>query len=100
MKLVWKLSKNQRMPPSLGLLNLIGRRVGRKPIVVPRVRRSTSATGMNAAKPELPMKSLHHLLQRFADADLEFVVAGGFAGVLHGSSYVTEDLDICAVMSA
>lgn len=45
------------------------------------------------------MKSLHHLLQRFADAGLEFVVVGGFAGVLHGSAYVTEDLDICAVMS-
>ena len=45
------------------------------------------------------MQSLHHLLQRFADAGLEFVVVGGFAGVLHGSSYVTEDLDICAVMS-
>lgn len=45
------------------------------------------------------MKSLHELLQRFADAGLEFVVVGGFAGVLHGSSYVTNDLDICAVMS-
>jgi len=45
------------------------------------------------------MKSLHLLLQRFADAGLEFVVVGGFAGVLHGSSYVTNDLDICAVMS-
>ena len=45
------------------------------------------------------MKSLHVLLQRFADAGLEFVVVGGFAGVLHGSAYVTMDLDICAVMS-
>jgi len=45
------------------------------------------------------MKSLHVLLQRFADAGLEFVVVGGFAGVLHGSAYVTEDLDICAVIS-
>jgi predicted nucleotidyltransferase len=45
------------------------------------------------------MKSLSVLLQRFADAGLEFVVVGGFAGVLHGSAYVTEDLDICAVMS-
>ena len=45
------------------------------------------------------MKSLHVLLQRFADAGLEFVVVGGFAGVLHGSAYVTVDLDICAVMS-
>lgn len=45
------------------------------------------------------MKSLHLLLQRFADAGLEFVVVGGFAGVMHGSSYVTDDLDICAVLT-
>lgn len=45
------------------------------------------------------MKSLHLLLQRFADAELEFVVVGGFAGVLHGSSYVTDDLDVCAVLT-
>jgi predicted nucleotidyltransferase len=45
------------------------------------------------------MKSLSLLLQKLADAGLEFVVVGGFAGVLHGSAYVTDDLDICAVMS-
>jgi hypothetical protein len=45
------------------------------------------------------MKSLHALLQRLADANLDFVVVGGFAGVLHGSSLVTNDLDICAVLS-
>jgi predicted nucleotidyltransferase len=45
------------------------------------------------------MNSLHLLLQRLADAGLEFVVVGGFAGVLHGSAYVTNDLDICAVLS-
>lgn len=45
------------------------------------------------------MKSLHIQLQRLVDSGLEFVVVGGFAGVLHGSAYVTEDLDICAVMS-
>jgi predicted nucleotidyltransferase len=46
------------------------------------------------------MKSLHTLLQKFADAGLDFVVVGGFAGVLHGSSYVTDDLDVCAAMSS
>ena len=46
------------------------------------------------------MKSLHLLLQRFTDAGLDFVVVGGFAGVLHGSSYVTDDLDICAVLTS
>jgi hypothetical protein len=45
------------------------------------------------------MQSLHLLLQRFADTGLDFVVVGGFAGVLHGSSIVTNDLDVCAVLS-
>jgi predicted nucleotidyltransferase len=45
------------------------------------------------------MHSLHVLLQRFADAGFEFVVVGGYAGVLHGSALVTNDLDICAVLS-
>ena len=45
------------------------------------------------------MKSLHFLLQKLADAGIEFVVVGGFAGVLHGSAYVTDDLDICAVLT-
>jgi predicted nucleotidyltransferase len=45
------------------------------------------------------MKSLHALLHRLADAKIEFVIVGGFAGVLHGSSLVTNDLDICAVLS-
>lgn len=46
------------------------------------------------------MKSLHQLILKLADAGFEFVVVGGFASVLHGSSYVTDDLDICAVLSA
>lgn len=45
------------------------------------------------------MKSLHLLLGRLADAGFEFVVVGGFASVLHGSAYVTDDLDICAVLT-
>lgn len=46
------------------------------------------------------MHNLHVLLQKFADVGLEFVVVGGYAGVLHGSAYVTDDLDICAIMSS
>jgi predicted nucleotidyltransferase len=46
------------------------------------------------------MHNLHLLLQRLADAKFEFVVIGGYAGVLHGSALVTNDLDICAVLSA
>jgi hypothetical protein len=45
------------------------------------------------------MKSLHLLLQKLADKNFEFVVVGGFAGVLHGSALVTNDLAICAVLS-
>jgi hypothetical protein len=45
------------------------------------------------------MHNLHLLLQRFADAGFDFVVVGGYAGVLHGSSLVTHDLDLCAVLS-
>jgi len=45
------------------------------------------------------MQSLSDLLTRLANSGLEFVIIGGFAGVLHGSSYVTRDLDICAVLT-
>jgi predicted nucleotidyltransferase len=40
------------------------------------------------------------LLNRLADAGIEFVVIGGFAGTLHGSSLITDDVDVCAVLSA
>jgi predicted nucleotidyltransferase len=39
------------------------------------------------------------LLQRLSDASIEFVVVGGVAAVLHGSSTVTRDLDVCATLS-
>jgi hypothetical protein len=42
---------------------------------------------------------LNRLLARLSESDLEFVIVGGFAGVLHGSSLVTRDLDVCAVLS-
>lgn len=45
------------------------------------------------------MKSLSQLLQRLADSRIDFVVVGGYAGVLHGSALVTRDLDICAVLT-
>jgi predicted nucleotidyltransferase len=43
--------------------------------------------------------NLHQLLRRLAEAGLDFVVVGGYAGVLHGSSLLTSDLDICAVLT-
>jgi molybdopterin-guanine dinucleotide biosynthesis protein len=42
---------------------------------------------------------LHQLIQRLSDAEIDFVIVGGFAGMLHGSSLVTRDLDVCAVLS-
>ena len=46
------------------------------------------------------MSDLNQLLQRLCDADIEFVIVGGFAATLHGSSLVTRDLDVCAVLSS
>lgn len=45
------------------------------------------------------MVILSQLLQRLCDADVDFVVVGGFAALIHGSTQVTRDLDICAVLS-
>ena len=45
------------------------------------------------------MNDLNRLIQRLCDANIEFVIVGGFAAVLHGSSLVTRDLDVCAVLT-
>jgi predicted nucleotidyltransferase len=45
------------------------------------------------------MQHFSQLLERLADAGLEFVVVGGFAAVTHGAVYVTRDVDICAVLT-
>ena len=45
------------------------------------------------------MTELNRLLQRLCDADVEFVIVGGFAAMLHGSALLTRDLDVCAVLS-
>jgi hypothetical protein len=34
-------------------------------------------------------------VQTLVDADVDFVIIGGWSAVLNGSSYVTNDLDIC-----
>ncbi len=39
------------------------------------------------------------LLERLTDGGLEFVVIGGYAAMTHGSSLVTRDLDVCAVLT-
>lgn len=45
------------------------------------------------------MQGFSQLLERLADARLDFVIVGGYAAVAHGSSLVTRDLDICAVLT-
>ena len=39
--------------------------------------------------------NIEKLLKALYDQKLEFVIIGGAAAVLHGSAYVTGDLDIC-----
>ena len=36
-----------------------------------------------------------NLLERLVHNGVEFVIVGGFAGVVHGCTYVTQDIDIC-----
>jgi hypothetical protein len=42
---------------------------------------------------------LKQLLERLFDAEIEFVIVGGFAAVLHGSTLVTRDLDVCTALT-
>jgi len=45
------------------------------------------------------MQDFSRLLQRLTDAGFEFVIVGGYAALTHGSSLITRDLDLCAVLS-
>jgi hypothetical protein len=36
-----------------------------------------------------------NLLERLVNTEIDFVIIGGFAGVVHGCTYVTQDIDIC-----
>lgn len=40
-----------------------------------------------------------NLLERLIHNGVDFVIVGGFAGVAHGCSYVTQDIDICCDFS-
>ena len=44
-------------------------------------------------------KNLNNLLKRLLDAKIDFVLIGGFAAIAHGGAQVTQDLDICAVLT-
>lgn len=45
------------------------------------------------------MQNLSKLLKRLLESDLDFVLVGGFASVVHGSTLVTQDLDICILIN-
>jgi predicted nucleotidyltransferase len=45
------------------------------------------------------VSDINRLLQRLCDADIDFVIVGGFAAVLHGSSLMTRDLDVCVLLT-
>jgi len=45
------------------------------------------------------MQDFSILLKKLAEAGLDFVIVGGFAAITHGSSYLTRDVDICAVLT-
>ena len=45
------------------------------------------------------MQDFRGLLERLTDGGLQFVVVGGYAAMTHGSSLVTKDLDVCAVLT-
>ena len=40
-----------------------------------------------------------NLLERLVQAGVDFVIVGGFAGVVHGCTCVTQDIDICCDFS-
>lgn len=45
------------------------------------------------------MSDLQKLLLRLDDAGIDFVLVGGYAAMLHGSSLLTRDLDVCATLT-
>ena len=42
---------------------------------------------------------LNRLLKILAENEIDFIVIGGFAGVLYGSTLVTRDLNICSLLT-
>lgn len=45
------------------------------------------------------MQDLNQLLKILLSHNLDFIIIGGFAAVVHGSSHVTKDLDITMLIS-
>ena len=45
------------------------------------------------------MLDLEKILQILIENEVEFIIAGGYASIIHGASYVTKDLGICVDFS-
>jgi len=45
------------------------------------------------------VQNLKELLKRLLESNIDFVLVGGFASVVHGSTSVTQDLDICMALT-
>ncbi len=46
------------------------------------------------------MSNFFELIERLFKADVDFVIIGGFAGIVYGCTYVTQDIDVCCDFSA
>lgn len=46
------------------------------------------------------VQNLKELLKKLLEEQVDFVLIGGFAGVVYGSTMVTQDLDICAALTS
>jgi hypothetical protein len=40
-----------------------------------------------------------HLLEHLVKTGFDFVIVGGYAGIVHGCTYVTQDIDLCCDFS-
>ncbi len=45
-------------------------------------------------------RDFYKLIERLSKEGVRFVLIGGFAGVAHGGTYVTQDIEICCDFSA
>jgi len=43
--------------------------------------------------------SLHEIIEKLAKGKIKFILIGGFAGIAHGCTYTTQDIDICCEFS-
>ena len=45
------------------------------------------------------MQNFNQLLQRLSESGLDFVIVAGYAAISYGSSFLTRDVDICAILT-